>query len=130
MKRWIAVAIGTLLIPAVLYAGSNAVMVVWGDVGPTMTATLTNTSRTLDNIVVTAGGTVKKNGLYPSGAYVTAETYAARFAMSTTPTVDNVGHLLAAAASVHIQGGSAVGSLKFVNAATDEVSVIHLTLEY
>jgi len=131
MKRWIAIAIGLLAIPIALYAGSNTVMIIGGDVSPTIQVTLTDAARTLDNVVVTAGGVVKKNGVYPVGAYITASAQIARFAMGgTTPTVDNVGHTIAIGESVRILGGSAVGSLKFVNGSAEDESILHITLEY
>ena len=131
MKKWLVVALWSLVIPAVVLAGSNAVVTLWGDSGPTYKTTLTDTARTLDNVVVTAGGITKKNGVYPVGAYLTVETQAARIGMGgTTPTVDNVGHVIAAGGSLHVLGASPVGSLKFVNESAGDNAVLQITLQY
>jgi len=130
MKRLLIAVALIVVVPVVVFAASNAVMVIQGIVGPTTKATLTDTARAIDNVV--GGSSVYvRNSQHPIAATISVETKGARFACGgTTPTVDNVGHVLAADASMRITGASAVRSLKLVNAVAGDNSVVQITLEY
>lgn len=128
MKRFLIVVALLIAIPVTVFAVSNMTFTVQGNMGPTKKATLSDTAQTLYTIYdndVTLGGN------YPIAATITAETYGVRFAYGgTTPTVDNVGHVLAVDGSMRISGTAAVAGIQLVNAVSGDNAVVQITLEY
>ncbi len=128
MKKWLVVVIGLVVIPAMVFAASNSAFSIMGDAGRTVKGTLTDTARTIDNVVGTG---YDKGGNHPIAALITVETFGARIAFGgVTPTVGDVGHVIAAGSSIRVSSPTMVGSTKLVNAVAGDNSVVQITLEY
>lgn len=98
----------------------------------TTQVTVDNTARTLDNLVVTGGGTYlggSDNTLTPIAATISCETVATQWAFTTTPTA-TLGHVLAADSSWQPSGPDALALLKGRNSADGASATCAITLWY
>lgn len=84
----------------------------------------TNTAQTL------AAAKVLQDGKYAQRAVITVETNSIRIGLTTTPTQAGVGHLLAAGATVTIEGAGNIQRFKFISAAADTHAALKVTLEF
>lgn len=98
----------------------------------TTQATVDNTARTLDNLVVTGGGTYlggSDNTLTPIAATISCEATATMWAFQTTPTA-TVGHELAAGSIWQPSGPDALTYLRGRNTADGASASCAITLWY
>jgi len=110
----------------------GGVMPLVGKSPRTIQVTVDNTARTLDNLVVTGGGTYlggSDNTLTPIAATISCETVDTQWAFTTTPTAD-VGHVLAAGSSWQPSGPNALALLRGRNTADGASATCAITLWY
>lgn len=135
MKR-IAVVLALLLVATFAFAESrityktvSPVIGINGDSGPSGTIAYTfssDTAVTLRAAYEAGGGTWGS----PIGALVTVETSAVRVAFGTTPSVDNVGHVVASGSPIEPVSEATVAAMKVCPSATGTTPTIQITPWY
>jgi len=139
MKK-IVVVVLLALMATVSFAADWAgapVMPIVGRYGATVTYTMTSdTAVTLETAygsgwASTAVGPAYTSGVSPIGFLVSVETNGGRVAFGgTTPTVDNVGHVLASGSSMQFMGPNVATTVKITNEGTSANAVYQITPIY
>jgi hypothetical protein len=103
-----------------------------GDPGGTHKYTFSSdTAVTLQAAYEAGGGTWIVGGRPPSGVLITVETNGIRFTLgNSTPSVDNVGHVLDSGTSIRLFNTGMIESMKACNKSAGSNGVMQITTEY